>query len=108
MTRLATLLLALSALVCSAPLKAEDPPTANQYISAISGVVCQECKAKVTYAVKKLPGVKEVTFAKGDKPGEQKVTFASSAAGLEKKDLVQALGEAASEFQILSLDKVKP
>jgi copper chaperone CopZ len=108
MTRLATLLLAFGAFVFSASLKAEDPPTANQYISAISGVVCQECKAKITYAVKKLPGVKEVTFAKGEKPGEQKVTFASSSGGLEKKDLEKALGESAAEFQIVSLDKVKP
>jgi len=108
MTRLAALLLALGAIVFPAALKAEEPPTPNQYISAISGVVCQECKARITYAVKKLPGVKEVTFAKGDKPGEQKVTFASSSGALEKKDVVQALGEAASEFQVLSLDKIKP
>jgi copper chaperone CopZ len=94
--------------ISAAPLWAGDAATPNQYISAISGIVCQECKAKVTYAVKKLPGVTEVTFAKGDKPGEQKVTFASTSGALEKKDVVQALGDAASEFQVLSLDKVKP
>ena len=108
MSRFAAVVLSLGVFALSAVLRAEDPSVSCQYTSAISGIVCQECKAKVTYAVKKLPGVKEVTFAKGEKPGEQKVTFASSSGALEKKDLEKALGESAAEFQIVSLDKVKP
>ncbi len=106
MIRFASFLFAL-VVFASSVLRAGDAPVANTYVTAVSGIVCQECKAKVTFAVKKLPGVKDVAFAKGEKPGEQKITFASSASALDVKDLVQALGEAASEFQVLSLDKVK-
>jgi copper chaperone CopZ len=94
-------------MLASSVLRAGDAPAANTYVTAVSGIVCQECKAKVTFAVKKLPGVKEVAFAKGDKPGEQKITFASSSSALQVKDIDQALGDAVSEFQVLSLDKVK-
>jgi copper chaperone CopZ len=107
MIRFANLLIAWGVLVASV-LRAGDAPAANTYVTDVTGIVCQECKAKVTYAVKKLPGVKDVAFAKGEKPGEQKITFASSAAALQVKDLVEALGSAAAEFQVLSLDKVKP
>lgn len=106
MIRFTTLLCIATAFATSA-LRADDAPAACTYVSAVSGVVCQECKAKITFAVKKLPGVKEVSFAKGEKPGEQKVTFASSATSLEKKDVVKALGDSAAEFQVLSLDKIK-
>lgn len=105
MIRAATLLFAIIALAASA--FAADPP-ANTYVTAVGGVVCQECKAKLTFSIKKLPGVKDVTFAKGDKPGEQKITFASSATELEKKDILKALGDSAKEFTVLSLEKVKP
>jgi hypothetical protein len=105
MIRVSALFLAISALASS--VFAADPP-ANTYVTAVSGVVCQECKAKLTFSIKKLPGVKEVAFAKGDKPGEQKITFASSATALEKNDIVKALGESANEFTVISVDKVKP
>ena len=104
MIRFASLLFSFSALVST--LRAGEPP-ASTYVTAVSGVVCQECKAKITFSIKKLPGVKEVTFARGEKPGEQKVTFASTAGTLEKKDIVKALGDSAGEFPVLSLDKVK-
>jgi hypothetical protein len=105
MIRVAAVFLAISALASSA--FAADPP-ANTYVAAVSGVVCQECKAKLTFSIKKLPGVKELAFSKGDQPGEQKITFASSATSLEKGDIVKALGDSANEFKVLSLDKVKP
>lgn len=105
MKRLATTLFA--ALAVFSSLHAADPAPTT-YVTAVSGVVCQECKAKITFSIKKLPGVKEVNFTKGDKPGEQKVTFASSQPTLEKQDVVKALGDSANEFSVLSLDKVKP
>ena len=103
MTRAAALFLAVIGMISSAI--AADP-AANTYVTAVGGVVCQECKAKLTFSIKKLPGVKEVAFAKGDKPGEQKITFASSATELEKNDIVKALGESANEFTVLSVEKV--
>ena len=105
MIRTAALLFAIIAMVSSA--LAADPP-ANTYVTAVGGVVCQECKAKLTFSIKRLPGVKEVAFAKGDKPGEQKITFASSATELDKKDILKALGDSANEFTVLSVVKVKP
>jgi hypothetical protein len=105
MIRAATLFFAVIALASFAI--AADP-AANTYVTAVDGVVCQECKAKLTFSIKKLPGVKEVAFAKGDKPGEQKITFASSATALEKKDIEKALGDSAKEFTVVSVQKVKP
>ncbi len=105
MIRAAALFFAILGLI-SATIAAD--PAANTYVTAVGGVVCQECKAKLTFSIKKLPGVKEVTFAKGDKPGEQKITFATTATTLEKNDIVKALGDSANEFTVLSVEKVKP
>ena len=83
----------------------DTPPV--QYTAVVTGIVCQSCKATVTEAMKKLPGVREVEFAKGEKPGQQKVTFATAVDNLTKNDAVRALAEHASEFEILSFDKAK-
>jgi copper chaperone CopZ len=83
----------------------EDVAKSTAYTAEVTGVVCAACKAHVTDAFKKLPGVDKVEFAKGEKEGTQKVSFASTASGLTKADAVKALGEAAKEYSIVSLDK---
>jgi copper chaperone CopZ len=86
-------------------LRAGDTTAPTQYTAVVAGLVCQNCKATVTEAMKKLPGVREVGFAKGEKPGQQKVTFAAASDKLTKDDAVRALAEHASEFEVLSFDK---
>lgn len=81
--------------------------TPTRYTAIITGIVCQSCKATVTEAIKKLPGVREVEFDKGEKPGQQKVTFAAASDKLTKGDTVKALAEHAGEFEVLSLDKTQ-
>jgi len=95
------ILLALGAL-----LRAGDT-TPTQYTAVVTGIVCQNCKATVTEAIKKLPGVREVGFDKGEKSGQQKVTFVAASDKLTRDDAVKALAEHASEFEVLSLDKTK-
>ncbi len=98
------LLLVLTALCL--PLRAEDDAK-TKYSAAVTGIVCQACKAKVTAAMKALPGVAEVNFSKGEKPGSQIVSFAASSDALTKEDAVKALGDSAKEFNVQSFDKTK-
>lgn len=79
----------------------------TEYTALVTGMVCQNCKATVTEAMKKLPGVREVHFKKGEKPGQQKISFAASSDKLSKKDAINALAEHASEFEIVSFSKGK-
>src|SRR5689334_13885641 len=83
--------------------KADEPSKATDYTATVNGVVCAACKAHVTAAIKKLPGVETVSIARGDKDGTAIVTFNSTAAALTKEDAVKALGEDAKEFEVLSL-----
>jgi copper chaperone CopZ len=79
----------------------------TKYTAVLTGIVCQSCKATVTAAMKKLPGVGEVDFAKGEKPGAQKVTFSASSSTLTKNDAELALGEHLKEFAVLSFEPSK-
>ena len=98
----ATLFLSLVSMAAAA-----DPAKATDYTATVNGVVCSACKAHVTAARKKLPGVETVSFAKGDKEGAAVVTFNSTAPALTKDDAVKALGEDAKIYEVLSLEKSK-
>ncbi len=98
------ILLALTAFIL--PLHAEGGAK-TKYSATITGIVCQACKAKVTAAMKTLPGVAAVDFAKGEKPGSQIVSFTASSDVLTKDDAVKALGEHTKEFTLQSFDKTK-
>lgn len=93
---------ALAFSLCSL-LSAAEPTKATDYTATVSGVVCAACKAHVTAAFKKLPGVENVSFAKGDKEGTQNVTFNSSSPALTREDAVKALGDDAKTYEVLSL-----
>ncbi len=86
---------------------AEENGKSTAYTAEVTGVVCAACKMHITAALKKLPGVDKVEFAKGEKEGAQKVTFASTTASLTKDDATKALGDAASQYSIVSLNKAK-
>lgn len=103
MKRLFQCLLAVSAAL---PLWGADPSVkGTEYTATVSGIVCASCKAHVTEALKKLPGVTEVEVTKGAEANTQKVSFAAQADNLTKQDAINALGESASQYQILSLEK---
>lgn len=93
---------ALALSLCSL-LSAAEPTKATDYTVTVSGVVCSACKAHVTAAFKKLPGVQNVNFARGEKEGTQSVTFNSSSPSLTKEDAIKALGEDAKSYEVLSL-----
>ena len=88
---------------------AEEPlkAGATDYTATVSGVVCSACKAHVTAALKKLPGVETVNYARGDKEGTATVTFNSSSASLTKEDAVKALGEDAKTYEVITLEKAR-
>ena len=93
-------------IACCSSLLAEDT-LKTKYSATFTGIVCQECKAKVTAAMKTVPGVTEVNFAKGERAGLQIVSFAAATNALTKEDVVKALGEHAKEFTVQSFDKTK-
>lgn len=103
------LLIALSVSLISFLSQAADPvkAAATDYTATVNNVVCAACKAHVTEAFKKLPGVETVSFAKGDKAGTAKVTFNSTAPALTKEDAAKALGEDAKTYEVISLEKTK-
>lgn len=98
----------LPALRAEAPAKVGTAATkGTTYTATVTGMVCASCRAHVTEAMKKLPGVTEVEVTKGTEPNTQQVTFAASEAGLTQQDAINALGEAASRYQVLSFEKKK-
>lgn len=92
-------------LAATSPLLAGDPAKGTSYTATMSGMVCGSCKAHVTDALKKLPGVTAVEITKGEAENTQKVTFAAQSETLTKQDAINALGESASRYQVLALDK---
>lgn len=99
-------LLLLFLLACTLPVRAEDAAM-TRYSATVTGIVCQACKAKVTAAMKSLPGVTAVDFSKGEKPGLQIVSFTATSDALTKDDAVKALGDNAKEFTVQNFDKTK-
>jgi len=102
-TLFATLALSLTALISNAA----DDGNPVPYTATVTGVVCGSCKAHVAEALKKLPGVENIQFAKGEKENTQQVTFSSTSATLSKDDAVKALGDQASRYEVLALNKAK-
>ncbi len=90
-----------------APLLRAGDGKPTQYTAVVTGIVCQSCKATVSDALKKLPGVKEVDFAKGDLEGSQKLTFTAKSDSLTKNDAELALGEHAKEFAVVTFEQSK-
>ncbi|MEZ0390186.1 MAG: heavy-metal-associated domain-containing protein [Verrucomicrobium sp.] len=105
MKRLLQLLLLIAA---AAPVFAADtPPKGTPYTATVTGMVCNACRTHVTDALKKLPGVTQVEITRGEQENTQKVTFASQVDNLTKQDAINALGQSASQYQVLSLEKSK-
>ena len=104
MKRLLQILLLIAA---ASPLLAADPPKGTPYTATVTGMVCNACRTHVTDALKKLPGVTEVEITRGEQENTQKVTFASQADNLTKQDAINALGQSATQYHVLSLEKSK-
>lgn len=85
---------------------AADKGKSIPYTATVTGVVCASCKAHITHAFKKLPGVEEIRFAKGDKDGTQVVSFNAASESLAREDVIKALGEDAKHYQVIELQKV--
>lgn len=79
------------------------------YTVGMTGVTCAGCKAHVTEAFTKLPGVdaKTIAIVDGEKPGSKTVTFTSSSAGLKKDDAVKSLGDAAKTYVVVTFETEK-
>jgi copper chaperone CopZ len=84
---------------------AADEGKSVPYTATVTGVVCGTCKAHITAAFKKLPGVEEVRFARGEKEGTQAVSFNAAASNLTKEDVAQTLGKEAAHYQVLAVEK---
>lgn len=97
---IATFMAALCAL--GSALAGEAKPV--KYTATMTGVVCSACKKTVRSSLEKI-GASKIEFARGDKEGQQKVTFLAASEKLTKEDTAKALGDAAEEYQVLTLVK---
>lgn len=82
-----------------------DKDTPYLYDGKISGLYCNACAAKVKAALRKLEGVSRVKIISSEDHGVQILRIESSSAAITKESAVQALGEDAKTFTILSLKR---
>lgn len=100
-------LLTLCALLAAHPsAHADNKSTTYRYEGEIAGVMCNACSSTVKHALMKLPGVKQVKITFRQSGGNPQLTVLSSTPSLTRAAAVQALGSAASHFDIRALDLV--
>ena len=86
---------------------AADQPAAHLYKGEISGVACAVCCKKVKTSLEKLPGVTSIKLLPNSDSGIAKIEIASTSGDITKAAAIQALGKAADEFTVLTLEETK-
>jgi len=107
MKRLIPALLSLCALLVAQPsAHADNKSTTYRYEGEIAGVMCNACSSTVKHALMKLPGVKQVKITFRRERWQSAAHRADQHPSLTRAAAVQALGSAASHFDIRALDLV--
>ena len=86
---------------------AADTPPAHLYKGEIAGVACAACSKKVKASLEKLPGVTSIKLLPNGESGVAKIEITSSSADITKAAAIQALGKAADDYTILTLEEAK-
>ena len=86
---------------------AADPPAPHLYKGEVAGVACAACSKKVKASLEKLPGVTSVKLTPAGTAGVAKIEIASSSADITKAAAIQALGKAADDYTIITLEEAK-
>lgn len=76
------------------------------YQGDVSGVVCNACADNVKKALMKLDGVQEVRITLNKEGGNPRLTIISKSPALTREAAVKALGKAAENYTICSLEKL--
>ncbi len=88
--------------------RAEDArPTIHMYEGRITGLFCNACAAKVKSSLGRIEGVTSVRITNTQELGVQKVHVQSTSDKLTKEKAIQALGEDAGTFTLLTLERTK-
>ena len=75
------------------------------YQGEVAGVVCNACAGNVKDALLKLEGVKDVKITLNKEGGNPHLTIVSNSPALTREAAVKALGKAAGQYEIRSLEK---
>jgi len=86
---------------------AADTPPAHLYKGEVAGVACVACSKKVKASLEKLPGVTSVKLLPNGESGVAKIEIASTSPGSTKATAIKALGKAADDYTILTLEKAE-
>ncbi|WP_395719696.1 heavy-metal-associated domain-containing protein [Prosthecobacter sp.] len=89
----------------SAPHAAEAPKP-YQYEGRIAGVVCSACAASVKEALMGLEGVKDVRITVTQDGSAPRLEITSTSPHLTREAAMKALGSAAADYHVQSLQKV--
>jgi copper chaperone CopZ len=97
----------LAILSAATTLGAAEPPATYTYSGQIAGVVCTACSSVVKTALEKLEGVQSVRITLDPKGGAPRIVITSTSLDITRTAAVKALGKAAADYQILSLNRQK-
>jgi copper chaperone CopZ len=97
----------LAILSAASTLGAAEPPATYTYSGQIAGVVCTACSSVVKTALEKLEGVQSVRITLDPKGGAPRIVITSTSPDITRTAAVKALGKAAADYQILSLNRQK-
>lgn len=100
------LLFLFAILLTLTPCHAADP--AFVYQGEVAGVFCSACSAHVKTALMTIKGVKDVKIKIAPEGQLPKLTVTATTDHLTREDAVKALGEQAKNFDIRSLNLVRP
>lgn len=101
------LLFGLTAIFTShSAIQAADAAQPVRYEGRIAGVVCSACSASVKEALMSLEGVKEVRITVSQDGSVPRLEITSTSPHLTREAAMKALGSAAADYQVQSLEKV--
>jgi copper chaperone CopZ len=87
--------------------QAADAPKPIRYEGRIAGVVCSACSSSVKEALMSLEGVKDVRIIVNQDGSVPRLEITSTSPNLTREAAIKALGGAAADYQVQSLEKVR-
>jgi copper chaperone CopZ len=86
--------------------RAADAPKPIRYEGRIAGVVCAACSSSVKEALMSLEGVEDVRITVSQDGSVPRLEITSTSPNLTREAAIKALGGAAADYQVQSLEKV--
>ena len=86
---------------------ADNQASPHVYKGEIAGISCAACSKKVKASLEKLPGVTSIKVVPGGESGIAKLEIASTSPDITKASAIKALGKAAEDYTIITLEETK-